>query len=54
MVLGGVVILLSEVFRVPIQDDYFEVGKKHFLNDVKELLEILRNYQRDTIPSSII
>lgn len=36
------------------EEDYFETAKKHLLNDSKELLDMLRNYDKDNIPSYII
>lgn len=56
VILGGVVVLLQESLKLEIkkEEDYFEVAKKHLLNDPKELLELLKNFNRDTIPPMAI
>lgn len=36
------------------QDDYFEIAKKHLLTDVKDLLETLKNYNKDNLKPNII
>jgi len=42
IILGGVVILLSESIKMDMKnEDYLELAKKHLLNDTKELLDLL-------------
>ncbi len=36
------------------EEDYFETAKKYLLNDPKELLDMLKNYDRDNIPAQHI
>lgn len=36
------------------EEDYFETAKKYLLNDSKELLDLLKNYEKDNIPSYLI
>lgn len=31
------------------EENYFETAKKYLLNDTKELLDLLMNYNKDTI-----
>ncbi|CAD8124635.1 unnamed protein product [Paramecium sonneborni] len=55
IILGGAVILLSDHMKYTgNQDDYFEIAKKYLLNDVKELLDTLRNYNKDQIKQHMI
>ncbi|CAK81273.1 unnamed protein product (macronuclear) [Paramecium tetraurelia] len=55
VILGGAVILLSDHIKYTgNQDDYFEIAKKYLLNDVKDLLDILKNYNKDAIKSIMI
>ena len=32
------------------EEDYYDTAKKYILNDPKELLDMLINYDRDNIP----
>lgn len=36
------------------EEDYFETAKKYLLNDSKELLEMLKNYDKDHINPYLI
>ena len=36
------------------EEDFFETAKRYLLNDPKELLDMLKNYDRDSIPQHII
>ncbi|CAD8198362.1 unnamed protein product [Paramecium pentaurelia] len=55
VILGGAVILLQDHFKYTgNQDDYFEIAKKYLLNDVKELLDLLKNYNKDSIKQHMV
>lgn len=68
--MGGVVILNQESIRrnggdivmkttevgggIKKEEDYLETAKKYLLNDSKELLDLLRNYDKNNIPPYIV
>jgi dynein heavy chain, axonemal len=70
VIMGGVVILNQESIRrnggdivmknidtqgaIKKEEDYFETAKKYLLNDSKELLDLLRTYEKNNIPPYII
>lgn len=36
------------------EEDYFETAKRYLLNDSKELMDLLRTYNRENIPHHLI
>ena len=67
VILGGVVILNTETIRRnggdiilrnieggKKEEDYFETAKKYLLNDSRELLDLLKNYDKNNIPNYLI
>ena len=69
VVLGGVVLLLQEQIKKnggeiimknieggfgKKEADFFETAKRYLLNDSKELLDLLKSYDKDSIPQKFI
>ena len=42
--------MFKPLFRIPKkEDDFFGTAKMYLLNDPKDLLDILKNYEKDNI-----
>ncbi len=46
---GDIIIKILDLNKK--EEDYFETAKKYLLNDPKDLLDLLKNYDKDNINS---